>query len=71
MLGAEGSEETSCSDELTAFLQNIFDVMAKKYTMNDEREVHNLALPGFIEKIEAAKMEMAAPVYDDDDDGLF
>jgi len=54
-----------------SYLQIIFDIMAKNYTMSHEREVHNASIPEFITKIIIGENESVTGAHEDDDDGLF
>lgn len=59
------------SREADLYLQDIFDVLSKYYTMNHEREVHNSCLPEYIDKIMIGNNEIDTGQYGEDDDGLF
>lgn len=63
-----------CDANVAAFLQSQFDALAAKYTMNDERLVHNSLIPPFLTAIALgnATSDTNDPHADDDeDDGLF
>lgn len=65
-----GIDNASPPEDATPALQRAFDAMARTYTMHDERQIHNLWTPPFLNGIAATQVE-ASPVDDDEDDGLF
>ena len=67
---AAGSVDQTYSDDVIVYLNHVFEMLAKNYTMNSEREVHNLNVPDFVGKTHVGQI-VSTDDIDDDDDGLF